>query len=209
MAKRLVELIAANKPEPLARRQQIIALSTGLAALQPSDFASVGDGLSDLLRREAAWDSIPALYLRLADLGPRLYPFYRDRFLSRDAGPVERLLASIAICRIGQADNELISAMRAEFSGNAPDRASNDNLKASLFVTLLKLGQETYLRATNQTETAALKAWYGAVLSGKGKTEIGPNNCMPFEWPRAEFLPEFVAPGLTWWDGTWQALTQK
>ena len=209
MAKRLLELVASNKTEPLARRQQIIALSTGLAALQPNDFASVGDGLSELLRREAAWDNFPALYLRLADLGPRVYPYYRDRFLSRDAGNIERLLASIAICRVGQADNELISAMRAEFSGNAPDRTSSDNFKASLFVTLLKLGQESYLKATYQTDAIPLKAWYGAVLSGKGKTDMGPNNCMPFEWPRAEFLPASVAPRLTWRDGAWDAAVQE
>ena len=76
-------------------------------------------------------------------------------------------------------------------------------------MTLLKLGQEAYLRATYQTDSIPLKAWYGAVLSGKGKTDIGPNNCMPFEWPRAEYLPEFVAPGLTWRDGAWEAAAQE
>ena len=75
MAKRLLELIGSDKSEPTARHQQIIILSTGLAALQPDDFASVGDELSDLLRRESAWENIPAIYLRVADLGARVFPF--------------------------------------------------------------------------------------------------------------------------------------
>ena len=120
----------------------------GLTALGPAEFAGVQDQLIDLARNNNLRDKYPLLYLRLADAGPKLYSIYRDQFLTQNATPAEKQLAALAICRIGQADSELMAAIKSEWADELGE-AKEDNYRAALFVTLAKLGQESALEKFN------------------------------------------------------------
>jgi hypothetical protein len=211
MAKRFIALSQPDKTDAPGRREQAALLSTGLVALPKADFVAVADQLRVFMRRGGSAEEHPALYLRLADGGPNMFSFYRDRFLAPETSRLERLLAALAICRIGQADSELISAMTRQWSGSEAVAAGDDNYnyKAALFVTLLKLGREDVLRKADDTDSETLKTWYEAVLALQGKTEAGPNNCMPMEWPRAEYLPPSLSPRLRWSHEKWLPVAQK
>jgi len=211
MAKRFVALNQPERTDAPGRREQAALLSTGLVALPKVDFVAVADELRVFMRRGGSAEDHPALYLRLADSGPNMFSFYRDRFLASETSRLERLLAALAICRIGQADSELISAMTRQWSESesAPAADDNYNYKAALFVTLLKLGREDVLRKAVDTDSATLKAWYEAVLALQGNTEAGPNNCMPMEWPRAEYIPSSLSPKLRWSHEKWLPIAQK
>ena len=79
MAKRFLELSPLDTPDAPQRRQQAALLADGLAALAATDFAGVADKLAGVVRRQGAWQDFPVLYVRLADGGPEMYSFYRDR----------------------------------------------------------------------------------------------------------------------------------
>jgi hypothetical protein len=207
MAKRFVSLNRMDNADLPGLREQAALLATGIAALGPADFASVQGELADLAGRDGLRDEYPLLYLRLADAGLKLFAIYRDQFLAQSATQKEKLLAALAICRIGQADSELISAVQSEWSESDNDAAKADNYRAALFVALAKLGQETLLRSTARTNSKVLQGWYDAVLAGRGKTEVGPNNCMPLEWPGISiYVPAIMAPRLQWVQGQWRVV---
>ena len=207
MAKRFVDLSRMDNADLPGLREQAALLATGIAALGPAEFASIQGELADLARRDDLRDEYPLLYLRLADAGLKSFAIYRDQFLAQSATQKEKLLASLAICRIGQADSELISAIKSEWSESDNDAAKADNYRAALFVALAKLGQETLLRSTARTNSKVLQGWYDAVLAGRGKTEVGPNNCMPLEWPDISvYLPAIMAPRLRWVQGQWRVV---
>ena len=46
---------------------------------------------------------------------------------------------------------------------------------------------------------ANFESWIEAVLSGKGATEIGPNNCMSMDWNGRRV----AKPSLAWANGVW------
>jgi hypothetical protein len=209
MVKRFLALSQPDKIDAPGRREQAALLSTGIVALPQADFAAAAGQLSGVMRRGGAPEEFPALYVRLADADANMYSLYRDRFLAHDASRLERLLASLAICRIGQVDNELISAIRLRWMENDPSSTQDDNYKSALFISLLKLSQDDVKRTAAPTDSPVLKAWYDAVLAGRGKTEVGPNNCMPMEWPRAEYIPSGIAPGLRWSHEKWLPTVQK
>jgi hypothetical protein len=207
MAKRFVSLNRMDNADLPGLREQAALLATGIAALGPADFASVQGELADLAGRDGLRDEYPLLYLRLADAGLKLFAIYRDQFLAQSATQKEKLLAALAICRIGQADSELISAIESEWSESDNDAAKADNYRAALFVALAKLGQETLLRSSARANSKVLQGWYDAVLAGRGKTEVGPNNCMPLEWPGISiYVPAIMAPRLQWVQGQWRVV---
>ncbi len=205
MAKRFMELNGPTAADAPRRHEQSALLAAGLTALAPGDFAAVAGPFDDIVRKGEGWRLYPLLYLRLADRGPSMFPFYRDRFLAHDISPAEDLLAALAICRIGLADSELLSALKSKWSDEDPATAGNDDYKTALFVTLIKLGQRGALRDAAPTSSPILHAWYDAVLSETGKTNMGPNNCMPMDWPFTEYLPRALAPSLHWWRQRWVA----
>ena len=211
MAKRFLELTGPDSADLPGRRQQAELLATGITALRPPDFASVLGGFLELARRDDVRDQFPLLYLRLADAGEKLFPIYRDQFLTQNATQQERLLAALAICRIGVADTELISAINSEWTGwkESSGVVDSDNFRAALFVTMEKLGQEETLRTSPRSRSRVLQGWYEAVLAGRGKTEIGPNNCMPMDWPGSSYVPPFMAPRLQWTQQQWRALNSR
>ncbi len=209
MAKRFVELGRTEDIDAPGRHEQATLLATGIVALAPADFAAVQDQLTDFARRVGAPEEYPLLYLRLADAGPRMFSIYRDRLLSHNATRLESLVSALAICRIGEADSELISAIKSQWSEFESGGAKDDNYKTALFVTLLKLGQENALRNAVRSDSPMLEAWYDAVLAGRGRTDVGPNNCMPMEWPGNEYVPVDLAPSLRWSQQKWQFASQK
>ncbi len=205
MAKRFLALSRMDDADLPGLREQAALLTTGIAALGPAEFASVQDQLADLAQRLGLRDEYPLLYLRLADAGPKLFAIYRDQFLAQGATQQEKLLAALAICRIGQADSELISAIKSEWSESDRDAAKDDIYKSALFVALAKLGQENFLRSSGPSSSKTLQGWYDAILTGRGKTDIGPNNCMPMQWPRSSiYVPPFMAPRLRWTQQQWR-----
>ncbi len=203
MAKRFVAINQPDAPDEPGRREQATLLAEALASLPPREFAAVADPVSGIVRRAGAWQDFPVLYVRLAGVGPKMYAFYRDRFLASDATRQEKLLAALAICRIGQADGELSAAIKSDWSDQTAGAKRDSDYKTALFVTLLKLGQRDVLRAAGPAESALRESWYDAVLAGRGETDVGPNNCMPMEWPRGDYIPPGLAPRLRWTHQQW------
>jgi hypothetical protein len=203
MAKRFLDLTQMETDFP-GRRQQAALLALGVTALGPAEFETVQGQLADLVRNDSVRNEYPLLYLRLADAGPRLFSIYRDLFLAQNATQSDKLLAALAICRIGQADSELMSAMMSEWTGSDSGKAKDDNYSAALFVALAKLGQDDALRSSGRSGSRALQDWYDAVLAGRGRTNVGPNNCMPMEWPGDGYVPPFMAPRLRWTQQQWR-----
>ena len=201
MAKRFLDLSQSANANRPGRREQAALLATGIAGLGRAEFATVQDLLADLARKDEVREEYPLLYLRLADSGPQLYPIYRDQFLAQNATQAQKLFAVLAICRMGQADGELISALKLEWA----ESDEPDNYRAALSVALTKLGQENELRAGAQASSKILRGWYDAVLAGRGKTDVGPNNCMPMEWPGDyTYVPPSMAPRLRWVQQQWR-----
>lgn len=203
MAKRFLEL-AQGETNFLGRRRQASVLAVGLTALGPGEFASVQGTLSVLARNDELRSAYPLLYLRLADSGPSLFSIYRDQFLAPGAPQSVKLMAALAICRIGQADSELTSAMLSQWTQSESREVVDENYRAALFVALAKLGQENALRASGRAGSKTLASWYDAVLAGRGRTNVGPNNCMPMEWPGDGYVPPFMAPRLQWTQQQWR-----
>jgi hypothetical protein len=204
MTKRFLDLSQAGAIDVPARLEQARLLAAGIVALGPAEFATVQDLLSDLARKDnSIRDNYPLLYLRLADAGPRMYSIYRDEFLDQNATARDKLLAVAAICRVGQADSELISAIDSEWAKFDSGELKDNNYQTALFVALLKLGQESTIRDSSRPNSSILQGWYDAVLAGRGKTEVGPNNCMPMEWPENTYVPPFLAPHLRWTNERW------
>ncbi len=202
MVKRFVELNEPNQADAPGRRQSLAFLAMGISALEAADFSSVQDQLMDLLGKVISWETYPLLYVRLGDAGPKAFPFYRDRFLSKDASREEVMLTALAICRTGMADSELISGMKARILETDENEQNNIAYRSALLVALTKFGQGN--PATDLSEPPLLRAWYDSVLAGQGRTAVGPNNCMPTEWPANEDVPPVMASGLGWVRKRWE-----
>jgi hypothetical protein len=203
IVKRFIDL--SRNDASLPTRQQAALLATSIAALDSPDFAAVQGQLIDLARNSDLRHSYPLLYLRLANAGAALYSIYRDQFLAKNATQAEKQLAALAVCRIGQADSELISAIKSEWTDQSGE-VKDDNYRAALFVALVSLGQEGDLRNSMRSNSRVLRGWYDAVQAGRGRTKVGPNNCMPMEWPGDAYVPLFMAPRLRWTGEQWRAV---
>jgi hypothetical protein len=205
MANRFVELNQPGQSNDPNQREQTKILAGAIAALPQADFERVGDSVRDLLRRDGAWSEYPELYVRMADTGPAAFSFYRDRLLGADTARAERLLAALAICRIGQADGELMNALKTQFTTNDASDPHAAEFSTAMFVALLKLGQADYLQINARGDSAQLQAWYDALIAGKGQTPVGPNNCLSWDWAWPETLPAALAPRLRWIKGAWES----
>jgi hypothetical protein len=204
MTKRFLDLSQIGAFDVPGRLDQARLLAAGIVALGPAEFATVQDQLSDLARRDNSLrDNYPLVYVRLADAGPKMYSIYRDEFFAQNATERDKLLAVTAICRIGQADSELISAINSEWAKFDSGELKDNNYRTALFVALLKLGQEGTIRDSGRPNSPILRGWYEAVLAGRGRTDAGPNNCMPMEWPEDTYVPAFLAPRLRWTNERW------
>ena len=204
ITRRFLDLSQTGAFEVPGRLAEARLLAAGIVALGPAEFATVQDLLLDLARRDnTIRDNYPLLYVRLADAGPKMYSIYRDQFLAQNAAERDKLLAVVAICRMGQADSELISAIDSEWAKFDSGDLKNINYRTALFIALLKLGRESTIKNSGGATSPILRGWYEAVLLGRSKTEVGPNNCMPIEWPENTYVPGFLAPRLTWTNEQW------
>ena len=115
------------------------------------------------------------------------------------------MLPVLALCRIGEGDAELIEEVKRRYLAVDLDGGGGPvNIKAALFVALLKLGQQEFLRA-NHPDPSGRDAWHAQVLAGAGLTKTGPNNCMPEDWGFTIYATPKVAPSLEWRHGGWEA----
>jgi hypothetical protein len=206
MARRLLALVRADARATPNWREQLEALAGAVGALPHGAFVSVADTLFQAVKAnpELAIRKYPMVYVRMGEAGTMMLAFYRDQFMENDIKGWQRMFAVLALCRIGEADTDLIEEMKKRY--NAVDlQGGGDpvNYKSALFVTLLKLGQQSFLRE-NHPEKSERDQWYADVLSGKGLTAIGPNNCMPEEWPLTIHATPGVASSLKWSRNGWE-----
>lgn len=211
MTNRFAELVDADASAP-RRQEQIRALSVAIGALPRSALQSIAEPLSETTRNDPkAYDAYPMIYIRLGETGTAMLPFYRDQFMSEKIRAWERMFPVLAICRIGQADPALIEEMKKRYLGVdvKGGLADPENFKSALFVTLLKSGEKAFLES-NHPAPIGKDAWYEAVLSGKGQTDLGPNNCMPENWPSLTIYatPE-ARPRLDWRRGGWEEISSR
>jgi hypothetical protein len=202
MAKRLVELNDPSAMREPYRDDQIRVLAAGLAALPRDAFARIADAAFAAIQTDKSPERMPVLYVRAADAGRGTLAFYKREFLTAQF-KYTTILPVLAICRIGQADDETIAEMKARFV-SAKDAGSLE-FQSALAVTLLKLGQESFLRDHMDAMRAKKRGWMDAVLEKRGWTETGPNNCMTDAWHTTDYLGPIMAPSLRYEQGAWSA----
>jgi hypothetical protein len=188
MAKRFAELSKLHIDGGRAATDQYTVLANGLAALPPDAFAKVSDAIFDAIQNDNALDTFAPLYLRAAGSGIKTLAFYEKEFTTGRFAGSTRTYPVLAICRIGQASPEVVSEMKRQFA-LADTSYSESEYKTALLVTLLKLGEQTFVEANRQFMHAKAQAWTDSVLAGKGTTETGPNNCMGQRWAHDYIIP--------------------
>jgi len=207
MARHFVALVRDDIRTVPNGREQMEALAVAIGALPHEAFLSVAGPLFDLAKEDPdrAMQKYPMIYIRMGEAGMMTLPFYRDQIMGKEIRGWQRMFPVLAVCRIGEADTDLIEEMKRRY--NSVDfQGGGDpvNYKTALFVTLLKLGQESFLR-DNHPDKAERDQWYTEILAGKGLTKTGPNNCMPEDWPFTIYATPQVAPSLKWSRNGWEA----
>ena len=116
-----------------------------------------------------------------------MFSFYRDRFLAPETSRLERLLAALAICRIGQADSELISAMTRQWSGSeAAAGDDNYNYKLRYLSRFSSLGAKTSCGRRSNTDFRDVESLVRSRPGPARQDGSRPEQiCIPMEWPRA------------------------
>lgn len=185
------------------------ALAFALAALPEDAFLPLAANLAGGVAK-VGWfqppdyTEYPALWMRLGDLdSDAAFEYYKENYL--DDYFKTRTISTVALCRMGRSDQKLIDEMKRRVDNYflydikplkyppTPEKMrERTNYISSLFVALLRFGEEKYLRT--KTAADATKDWRDAILAGKGKTARGPNNCMPMEWNGE--VPLTMAPAL-------------
>jgi hypothetical protein len=177
MAQRLSELAEASPKNISYRDDQIRALAGGLSALPRDAFARITEVAFAVIQKvENSWEHMPVLYVRTADIGATSLSFYRRDFITGRVKGYLKMLPVLTICRMGEADDQVTTEMKAQFMAvkDAPFDYSNHRYQSALLVTLLKLGQESFLREHLDAVPARLRDWSDAVLRKEGMTETGP-----------------------------------
>ena len=206
MARRFVALVRGDIRTIPNGREQIEAVAKAIGALPHEAFVSVAGPLFDVVKEDPdrAMQKYPMIYIRMGEAGTTTLPFYHDQIMAGEMRGWQRMFPVLAVCRIGEADTDLIEEMKRRY--NSVDfQGGGDpvNYKTALFVTLLKLGQESFLR-DNHPDKAERDQWYAEILAGKGLTKTGPNNCMPEDWPFTIYATPEVAPSLKWSRNGWE-----
>jgi hypothetical protein len=207
MANRFIELsnIRPSNADGQDYNFRYEGLVKALTALPDDAFAKVAaplcayfvDGMSSYFNKQ-----FPALSVRAQCASVSLTPdFYEADFVA--AQGYRQLFPALAICRIGRASPAVISEMRARILRGSADATFHTDSKTALIVTLLKLGQEAFIREYKSffaaNAPANFESWVDAVLSGKGATTVGPNNCMTMDWNGRRA----TKPSLAWGNGVW------
>lgn len=200
MVKRLDELQLQLHDTSRNPGDHRLVLDHGLAALPPDVFAKIADEAFEIVEREGHNRRMPQLYLRAADVGPKAFAFYKRQFLDFRTDVDRARFAVLAICRLGRADSETITAMKQDYR-----ESTYKAEKSALFVTLLKLGERRFVEADAHSRIRWWDGWADAVLANQGLTQTGPNNCREMEAWGMDW-PELLRPGLHQRnDGRWTA----
>ncbi|PPD45537.1 MAG: hypothetical protein CTY15_03895 [Methylocystis sp.] len=201
MAQRLMELEAADAPTPgkperwrNSRRDEPRALATAISSLSPQAFALLAARMFALAQRDHFWEEYEALYLRAADVGPPALDFYKAAFLERQPGRSYDSLPVLALCRIGIADPALVAEMKARYL--LPDKSRPEGQQAALFLALMNFGETDFLRANEALAPSRDRTWREALYAGKGRTPVGPNNCMTEQWGSIAYRSAILQPAL-------------
>jgi hypothetical protein len=149
MTRRFVILVRGDIRTIPNGREQIEALAVAIGALPHEAFLSVAGTLFDVVKEDPdrARHKYPMIYIRMGEAGAMTLPFYRDQIMAEEMRGWQRMFPVLALCRIGEADTDLIEELKRRY--NSVDfQGGGDpvNYKTALFVTLLKLGQESFLR---------------------------------------------------------------
>jgi hypothetical protein len=188
MANRFIEL---SNIRPVGDEQEYgfryEGLAAALTALPDEAFAKVAAPLYAYFVE--GMSSSFAKFSELGDRikrasGPQKPEFYEADFMT--AKGYRQLFPVLAICRIGRASPAVVAEMKAQLMQGSDSPSFNDDNKTALIVALLKLGEHDFVR-NNKSVFAAnaqpeFDGWLDAVLSGKGATAVGPNNCMTKDW---------------------------
>jgi hypothetical protein len=207
MAARFVELHKLSPPSVPNYDDQTHGLATALVSLPRAAFLSVVDQIFSVLENDKFKNRYTALYVRTGDGGIKTFSRYKNDFMTGKFKGYLAPLPVLAICRIGQADEETIAEMKRRIIDSGGSR-DEDDYKSALFVALMKLGQEYFLRENFQSFPQRLRDWANAVLEGKGATEIGPNNCMALRWNNTNYHGPMMEPGLVLQRNAWVARAQ-
>ena len=178
-------------------------VETALLTMPKDQFTAVPDAslralLAYLAKTERWRDG--GLYIRAADAGPRTLDFY--------AADLKRLgvaEAALAICRLGHADEATRKRLEDLYlkTRPVPKMAIRETVRdnSAFLVALLALADRQFLLDNPiVTQDRFVRHWYDRVLDGKGRTEVGPNNCRELTQTAAG-SPPFLAPALVWRDG--------
>lgn len=188
-------------------------LDRSLVALPRDAYAAMPDQevsqLLDALAQNRGWDYFRYLYVRMADAGPRTLSFYEGE-LSKMQDRTSSVLAPVlAICRIGEASDQTRAILKAKFKQYSKSNPSDDEIifGSTMFITLLRLGDPPIVDVypTNSKREDVI-GWYDAVRQGKGRTDIGPNNCHAWDKSGLRELhrwPSSLRPGLGYKDRAW------
>jgi hypothetical protein len=168
-------------------------LEKSLVALPRDAYSNMPDDevrqLLDALSSTRGWTNFQDLYLRLTDAGPRTLAFYQDELAKVASARIGHSMApELAICRIGQANEQTKIVLRNEFAANSKSDKFDDpvELNSAVFATLLRLGDSAVAEGVPANfQRQDVVGWYAAVRQGKGQTEVGPNNCNG--WRRGGF----------------------
>src|ERR1700689_5283218 len=200
MTRRFVALLRGDIRAIPNWREQMEGLATASGALPHEAFVGVAGPLFDVVKEDPdrAMHKYPMIYVRLGEAGTTTLAFYREQLMAKQIRGWQRMFPVLALCRIGEADTELIDELKRRYNSvNFQGGGDPVNFKTSLFVTLLKLGQDSFVRDNHPTG-GGRDEWYADVLAGKGLIKIGPNNCMPEEWPLTIYATREVASSLKW-----------
>jgi hypothetical protein len=207
MARRFVALVRGDIRTIPNWREQMEALAKAIGALPHEAFVSIAGPLFDLVKEDPdrAMHKYPMIYVRMGEAGTLTLPFYRDQLMAKEIRGWQRMFPVLALCRIGEADTDLIGEMKRRYNSVDLEGGGDPvNYKTALFVTLLKLGQQSFLQE-NHPDKGGRDQWYADILAGKGLTKTGPNNCMPEDWPHTIYATREVAPRLKWSRNGWEA----
>ncbi|GLH78551.1 hypothetical protein SSBR45G_34600 [Bradyrhizobium sp. SSBR45G] len=174
-------------------------LDKSLVALPREAYASMTDDqvnrLLEALGASRGWDYFRELYLRMTDAGLRTEPFFeRELAKLQNRGASKSLVPELAICRLGQADEHTREILRKAFADTSNTDQFDDPVEhnSAVFVTLLRLGDAAAAHGAPASFTREdVVSWYDAVRQGKGRTDVGPNNCNG--WGRSGFRD------MNWW----------
>jgi len=187
IATRFIQLA---KADIIINSQWLRLLERSLIELPRDSYATMPEQqvrqMLDALGSDRGWDYFRPLDLRMADAGPRTLSFYEGE-LSKLQGQ-DRVPAVLAICRIGEANDDTRATLRKEFIESSKSDWADGNviINSSVYVTLLKLGDPAVDAYPTNFKREDVIGWYDAVRRGKGRTDIGPNNCNSWTRPRAQ-----------------------